>query len=289
MSVYFTLTVHNVTAESNAGLPRLHVEGFWKYEGSEQAKVIAGVANLTLGNTQFPPVPFTAHEFFPGDLSQQGQQDQFRVNFWPDAEVLRQIERSKNDPTVDLNIQLLFAVLVKRPNGQQLEDGYGQMATAHVIKTAPWAAILKAFGLGGRWQATVVVPEGPLGASFAQLEPEVKQAFEHWSNGLYPEALVSCRKALEKLWDAIGDTSGGAKDWPRDGKFSAAVIAKLDSAHPSAPTTDLFSAKMYRQVESLFKFVHTGAHPGYAISRATAELVYSNTVLILQALSESLS
>ncbi len=278
------LTVQSVQALAGTAVPRLKITGFYKYEDGEQIRILGGVAHVTLGNVEFAPIAFASGKVL-SSVMQRGHSNNFELYLLPDPEIFRRIEASKVDTTVDLQVQMRFAVF---GGTNKFDSGYGQMTQPFTIKTRDWIAILEAFGIGSRWQATVVVPGGPFAAAFEKMEPDMKQAFTHWAMGNYPEALVSSRKVLEGLWDVVGDTATGASQWPTNGRFRNEVSAKLDAQNLPKAGKDPYSTKLYRYAESLHKMHHMGAHDGYVVTKPIAETCYTGTLLVLQAISEAL-
>lgn len=271
--------------DKNASMPRLKINGSYKYEGEQEVRVLSGVVRVTLGGVQFPPVAFATGEIV-SSIMQRGKEDSFEAFIWTDPETLRRIEASKLDTTVDLQVQMRFAELGAN---QRAGEGHGRMAQPFTIKTRDWIAILEGFGIGSRWRATVVVPTGPLAGPFQNMEPDLKQAFAHLATGNYPEVLVSSRKVLERLWDAVGEVIAGGSVWPTGGRFRNEVSAKLDAPNVAKAGKDPYSTKLYKYGESLYKLHHMGAHDGYVVTKAISEACYTGSLLVLQALSDALS
>jgi hypothetical protein len=284
--------IRGIVATLGSGQPDLVASGTSKLEGIDQgvrAKVLAGVAYLTLGNVQFQPRPFAGEELFPGEI-ELGRELGFELQLWPDIDAIREIDRASPDNVVRASIQTKFSSMIAKGGQWHPRDGYSTTVHAKTLTPPEWAALLKGFGLGSRWRATVKVPAGPFATEFAASENDIARAFSRYADGHYKESVQACRDVLEKMWDAVGNGKGGPQThWPADGAFSPGAEKKIDARHLPKQGRELVSAKLYKEIRALQDFANIGAHEGYEVTRPMAELAYSQTLLILQMLSDELA
>lgn len=258
-------------------IPKLVFYGKFDNDSDKQATIYAISGELHLrtpkGNYRLGSLPtkFGRFNIMPKQVSD------IQVEADVPLEMLNAIEEHREGDDIFFGVLVELLCAYSEPQQQPtldnmrsdrfwlVSEGFGDRIE---IPQSKWVKMLERFGYGTMKLMEFRIPPPPLGTILDKALTFLDTARNHLNLGNNEETMVSCRKAIEVLTNAIN-----SKD------------IELETVVGSSSKSE----KIITLVKKTKDYMHLGAHEGVQITRRDAEISISLTAAILSYFSKELT